>query len=329
MALTGNPPKDNYLDILHLDNSNAGLPVSTPQVVEDGGDNLSLLALSQDEIEFVGILSATVASGVVIDTGIDFTADDVITDKLTYKTDTDVGVNFVTGTPEGAVTASPGSLALRTDGGAGTSFYVKETGTSDTGWVPLTIITDFLDLANMPGAYVADRVVHVNAGGTALEFREPVWVTEPATPAQGEVLFYGSSAWDTLGVGTDGYVLTSHGAAADPTWEVVGAVSAIPPPATPAQGEILFYDGSAWDALGVGTADQVLLSGGVGADPTWGAVDGMPSGVQGNIAYHSGSAWVVLAPGTSGYVLQTNGAAANPSWAAASSGVCPPWWAKG
>jgi hypothetical protein len=39
------------------------------------------------------------------------------------------------GTPEGAVTAPPGSLFLRTDGGAGTSLYVKETGTGNTGWV--------------------------------------------------------------------------------------------------------------------------------------------------------------------------------------------------
>lgn len=40
-----------------------------------------------------------------------------------------------TGTPEGAQTASPGSLYIRTDGGAGTTFYVKETGTGNTGWV--------------------------------------------------------------------------------------------------------------------------------------------------------------------------------------------------
>lgn len=42
-----------------------------------------------------------------------------------------------TGDPEGAVTAPNGSIWLRLDGGAGTSFYVKEPGgTSNTGWVP-------------------------------------------------------------------------------------------------------------------------------------------------------------------------------------------------
>lgn len=41
-----------------------------------------------------------------------------------------------TGTPEGNVGAPVGSLFLSTDGGTGTSLYVKETGTnSNTGWV--------------------------------------------------------------------------------------------------------------------------------------------------------------------------------------------------
>lgn len=37
--------------------------------------------------------------------------------------------------PEGMVTAEVGSLYLRIDGGAGTTLYVKETGSGDTGWV--------------------------------------------------------------------------------------------------------------------------------------------------------------------------------------------------
>jgi hypothetical protein len=47
------------------------------------------------------------------------------------------GILIVTcvGSPEGAVTAPPGSIALRTNGGAGTGHYVKESGTGNTGWV--------------------------------------------------------------------------------------------------------------------------------------------------------------------------------------------------
>ncbi|KKL64684.1 hypothetical protein LCGC14_2162550 [marine sediment metagenome] len=41
-----------------------------------------------------------------------------------------------TGTPESAVTGDPCDVFLRTDGGAGTIFYLKETGAGDTGWAP-------------------------------------------------------------------------------------------------------------------------------------------------------------------------------------------------
>ena len=40
-----------------------------------------------------------------------------------------------TGTPESVVTAEIGSLFLRKNGGAGTTLYVKESGSSNTGWV--------------------------------------------------------------------------------------------------------------------------------------------------------------------------------------------------
>lgn len=39
------------------------------------------------------------------------------------------------GTPEGAITAGVGSTFHRNNGGAATSFYIKETGTGNTGWV--------------------------------------------------------------------------------------------------------------------------------------------------------------------------------------------------
>jgi hypothetical protein len=40
-----------------------------------------------------------------------------------------------TGDPNGAFFASVGALFLRTDGGASTTLYVKESGTGNTGWV--------------------------------------------------------------------------------------------------------------------------------------------------------------------------------------------------
>lgn len=48
-----------------------------------------------------------------------------------------VGARILSGanTPESAVTAAVGSLFLRTNGGAGTTLYVKESGAGNTGWV--------------------------------------------------------------------------------------------------------------------------------------------------------------------------------------------------
>lgn len=45
------------------------------------------------------------------------------------------GIVFCTGTPEAQITAVVGTLALRTDGGAGSTLYIKETGAGNTGWV--------------------------------------------------------------------------------------------------------------------------------------------------------------------------------------------------
>jgi hypothetical protein len=52
-----------------------------------------------------------------------------------YHTTTSVFWTSGSGTPEGVVTAPVGSLFTRTDGGAATTLYVKESGTGSTGWV--------------------------------------------------------------------------------------------------------------------------------------------------------------------------------------------------
>lgn len=44
-------------------------------------------------------------------------------------------IYMIDATPEGALTAPVGSIALRRNGGAGTTLYVKQSGTGNTGWV--------------------------------------------------------------------------------------------------------------------------------------------------------------------------------------------------
>lgn len=39
------------------------------------------------------------------------------------------------GSPEGVITATPGTIYMNTSGGSGTTLYVKETGSNETGWV--------------------------------------------------------------------------------------------------------------------------------------------------------------------------------------------------
>jgi hypothetical protein len=176
MAFTTKDPKDTYLAILNLGDANEVLHATTPKVVLDAAGNSSLLELSQSSVEFTGIMVANVASGIVMDTGIDFTSDAVITDILKDKTDNAVGIHFTAGDPEGALTASVGSLALRRDGSAGATMYVKETGTGNTGWSTYDLIATFLDLTDTPGSFSADKWLKVNAGGTAIE-----WTDAPAT----------------------------------------------------------------------------------------------------------------------------------------------------
>jgi hypothetical protein len=52
-----------------------------------------------------------------------------------YHTTTTVFWTSGSGSPESVVTAPIGSLYTRTDGGAGTTLYVKESGTGSTGWI--------------------------------------------------------------------------------------------------------------------------------------------------------------------------------------------------
>ncbi|MCY6411177.1 hypothetical protein QTA56_03365 [Acinetobacter sp. VNH17] len=52
-----------------------------------------------------------------------------------YMHTSQVGILFGEGDPNGQISASVGSMYLRTDGGEGTTLYVKETGVGSMGWV--------------------------------------------------------------------------------------------------------------------------------------------------------------------------------------------------
>jgi hypothetical protein len=64
---------------------------------------------------------------------------------------TSLNVKRGSGSPEGAVVGAIGDIYERTDGGGGTSLYVKESGAGNTGWVAVgasylkTVAADFVD----------------------------------------------------------------------------------------------------------------------------------------------------------------------------------------
>lgn len=60
-----------------------------------------------------------------------------VTPRVGFNSGTTAGAQLFegTGSPEGVVTARPGSMYLNTSGGQATSVYYKETGTGNTGWI--------------------------------------------------------------------------------------------------------------------------------------------------------------------------------------------------
>jgi len=106
------------------------------------GDNLVADISALSFADASGNLTADLSSRVLSDSS--------STDSVNYETrvltgnwsvtgnvilESGVTIKVGSGTPEGAVTAIVGSLFLRLDGGAGTTLYVKQSGTGNTGWV--------------------------------------------------------------------------------------------------------------------------------------------------------------------------------------------------
>lgn len=63
------------------------------------------------------------------------TVDVSATPSFTSLTVSGVTIRSGTGSPESVVTAPVGSMFLRSDGGAGTTLYIKESGSGNTGWI--------------------------------------------------------------------------------------------------------------------------------------------------------------------------------------------------
>ena len=82
----------------------------------------------------------------------------VFSNKFTGGGDTNTAIYFSNGSPEGAVTADPGSIDLNQAGGTRTSAWVKESGTGNTGWAGIGTASDTLQTITDRGATTTDNL---------------------------------------------------------------------------------------------------------------------------------------------------------------------------
>lgn len=94
----------------------------------NGGD-----AISSSAGSFTYVRSVDYTTGVLtLDGGSTASGAGTVSQTAAYFIGTSLSGS---GSPEGSVTANPGSVYLNISGGAGTSLYVKQSGTGNTGWV--------------------------------------------------------------------------------------------------------------------------------------------------------------------------------------------------
>lgn len=122
--------------------------------------------------------------------------------RIVFGADSGPTIRSGTGSPEGVVTAGVGSIYLRTDGGAGTSVYMKESGSGATGWVGVGAggggsthnLLSATHTDTVAGAPVVGAVPCAN--GT------PAWTRcTPVTPGQGLFFLGGATTWSADGTG--------------------------------------------------------------------------------------------------------------------------------
>lgn len=85
---------------------------------------------------------------------------------------------------------------------------------------------------------------------------------------RGVTLYRGASAWTALSPGTNGQIMRTNGAGADPSWS---SISGILDTISSTRGTVLYRGASGWAALAPGTAGHSLKTGGAGANPSWSA----------------------------------------------------------
>jgi len=121
-----------------------------------------------------------------------------------------------------------------------------------------------------PASDIVSGQIAAARGGTALDSSATV---------QGSIWYFNAlGALAALSPGAIGTFLKSGGAGANLSWDTPGSAThaldshSDVPAITEAQGQILYYNGSNWVALAVGTSGQFLQTQGAAANPQWAAI---------------------------------------------------------
>jgi hypothetical protein len=217
---------------------------------------------------------------------------------------------LLTRTSTGWVALTPGAagLYLKTQGsgsdlvwdapaGAGTVLSVAS-GTGLTGG-PITAA------GTLSFAPIADGNVLANTSGASaapVPTTVSVLLDKALGTTQGFVAYRSGTTWVALAPGTNGQILTTGGAAANPSWQNAPITGS-------SIGNNLIVSNIS-GAAGVPTANTLSA-----------ILDAILSSARGSLVFRTNSGWMALAPGAAGQVLQTGGASGDPSWAANAGGL--------
>ena len=181
-----------------------------------------------------------------------------------------------------------------------------------------TDIAGSATLAQLP-SISNNSVLGNNSGGTSVpQSLTATNVLDFIATVQGDILYRNATTWVALAPGTNGQVLTTAGAAANPTWTTVTGTGTVTSIATNngVTGGTITTTGTIGLAT-IATGNVLAYTGagsGVPVATTPSAVLDIIGSTTGNILYRAsgGTGWQVLAPGSNGQVL-TQGAS-TPSW---------------
>jgi hypothetical protein len=184
---------------------------------------------------------------------------------------------------------APAGAGTVTSVAAGAGLTASPSPITGAGTISLTAVADKSMLANTSGSSAAP------IGTTASLYFDSVFGA-----TQGGLVYRNASTWVSLSPGTSGQVLTTGGAAANPSWAAV-------PASAPIGTGLILGNISGSSAAAIGLAPSAVF------DAVFGSARGM-------VLYRGASGWTALAAGTSGQVLTTGGTAADPTWATPTTG---------